>query len=283
MSVSLTVHALRVGSCHSLACLADRGAGLASAVFPATCALIAHPSRGWVLFDTGYSAHFFAATQRFPERLYRQLLPVALPPDEELTAQLARFGLTPADVGTAIVSHAHADHLSALRDLPNARIVANRTEIEALLRYRDAALRGVLHGCLPALLPEDWASRFDDAAAFAAVPLPAWMAPFAHGTDVFGDGSAIAVPLPGHTGGQIGLLIPDAGGRPVFLAADACWSLDACRAGRLPLVTFVNADRAQYRDTFFRLRALALREPSLAVLPSHCSAAWSAFEGSRTA
>ena len=283
MSVSLTVHPLRVGFCRSLACLADRGAGIAPVEFPAFCALIAHPSRGWVLFDTGYSAQFFSATRHYPERLYRQLLPVTLPESEELGVQLARLGVTLPDIGTVIVSHAHADHLSGLRDLPNARIVASAADVHALVQYRDAAMRGVLHGCLPALLPQDWASRFDDVERARAVALPPWMMPFAVGFDLFGDGSAIAVPLPGHTDGQIGLLVPDAGGRPIFLAADACWSLDACRAGRLPLATFVNANRARYEETFAQLRTLTLREPSLAVLPAHCAVAWGALRGARSA
>ena len=34
--------------------------------FPATVALLQHPTRGYILFDTGYAARFFQATKKFP-------------------------------------------------------------------------------------------------------------------------------------------------------------------------------------------------------------------------
>src|SRR5690606_24872738 len=92
----------------------------------------------------------------------------------------------------------------------------------------------------------------------------------------FADGSLLGVPLPGHSHGQLGLYIADADGRPVLLAADACYSLPACREGRLPpapTLWFSSADHQAYRRTFAALGALSLREPALAILPSHCSAA----------
>ena len=96
------LHLLRVGACRHLECMAARGGRWSPVEFPALCGLIRHPQRGWLLYDTGYSEHFFAATDTWPERLYRTALPVALPQDERLKSQLAGFGLTPADIGTVI-------------------------------------------------------------------------------------------------------------------------------------------------------------------------------------
>src|SRR5690606_26938577 len=101
-------------------------------------------------------------------------------------------------------------------------------------------------------------------------PLPAWMAPFESGLDLFADDSLLGVPLPGHSHGQLGLYIADADGRPVLLAADACYSLPACREARLPpapTLWFSSADHQAYRRTFAALGALSLREPALAILP----------------
>lgn len=250
--------------------------------FPAYCVLIEHPDRGWMLFDTGYARRFFPSTEPFPERLYRTILPVVLAEEEDLLAQMKSRGVEPRDVGTVIVSHYHADHVAGLRDFTNAHFIAGSMDTRALWcagnRWKDTA-----RGFLPALLPDDFASRVTDAESFPVVDLPVWMAPFALGFDLVGDGSIVAVPLAGHSLGQIGLLIADAGGRPVFLVADACWSMPACRAGSMPsrLLSFVHADARRYAETFFALRRLDAREPSVALLPSHCADSWSAFSDGR--
>jgi len=48
--------------------------------------VLRHPHHGIVLFDTGYSPHFMAATARFPQSLYRRVTPVhlAVSYDEEV-------------------------------------------------------------------------------------------------------------------------------------------------------------------------------------------------------
>jgi glyoxylase-like metal-dependent hydrolase (beta-lactamase superfamily II) len=275
---SVAIHPLRVGSCRHLDRIANRDGRWSLRTFPAYCVLIAHPTRGWMLFDTGYAPRFFPATQRLPQRLYRTLLPVSLPQEEELSAQLSRYRVQPADIATIVVSHYHADHVAGLRDFPNARFIAPAADTAALWRA-SSPWSDTMRGFLPALLPENFASRVTEAESFPAVDLPGWMAPFTIGFDLFADGSIIAVPLPGHSEGQLGVLIPDAQGRPAFLVADACWSMTACRAGSLPsrLTSFAHFDMRIYEQTFSRLRALSSRESALSLLPAHCADSWSAF------
>lgn len=276
MSASVNLHMLRVGACRHLECVAARGGRLAPVTFPALCGLIHHPTRGWILYDTGYADHFFNATESWPERLYRAVLPVDLPSSEVLATQLAQYGITPADIGTVIISHYHGDHVAGLRDFPNARFFAlradtRRLEVLAGKRWR-STLKGQLHG----LLPPDYFVRLNEADSCPLRALPEWMSPFNSGLDLFGDSSLLGVPLPGHSDGQLGLFIPNADGRPAFLVADACWSLPACREGRLPsrLALFINAERERFVQTFSNLRELALRESAIALLPSHCNVAW---------
>jgi glyoxylase-like metal-dependent hydrolase (beta-lactamase superfamily II) len=272
----VALHRLRVGACRHLECMAARGGRWTPVEFPALCGLIRHPTRGWLLYDTGYAGHFFSATDTWPERLYRAVLPVELPAAEILSVQLARFGLTPADIGTVIVSHYHGDHIAGLRDFPHARFVALRADTEHFAALAGKRWRATLGGHLPGLLPDDYHARVDAADACPRRDLPTWLAPFDTGFDLFGDGSLLGVPLPGHSLGQLGLFIPDADGRPAFLVADACWSLPALRAGRMPsrLALFINAERRRYAHTFNGLAGIARREPGVALLPSHCPAAW---------
>lgn len=279
MTPSVSLHILRVGSCRHLECMAARGGRLAPIDFPALCGLIHHPALGWILYDTGYSEHFFSATEPWPERLYRNALPVQLPPSEVLTTQLTQFGLTPADIAMVIVSHYHGDHIAGLRDFPNARFIALRADTHRLEALRGRRWRATLKAHLHSLLPIDFFSRLDAADACLSLPLPIWMSPFSCGLDLLGDGSLLGVPLPGHSDGQLGLFLPDADGRPVFLVADACWSLPACMEGRLPsrLALFFSAERERFSQTFFGLRELGLREPAISLLPSHCMTAWRSY------
>ncbi|MES2676595.1 MAG: MBL fold metallo-hydrolase [Pseudomonadota bacterium] len=271
---------LRVGQCRHLECIAARGGRLAMIDFPSFCGLIRHPTAGWLLFDTGYAEHFFHATARLPQRLYRTALPITLPKEEQLLNQLAGLGLAATDITSVIVSHYHGDHIAGLRDFPSATFFASKAATEEIQELSKSPWRATLSGKLPGLLPDNYLQRLSYIEQYPQIALPDWMLPFSQGFDLLGDASLIAVPLPGHSAGQMGLLIPDADGRPVFMAADACWSLDACREGRLPaaLTGLIAPHGKEYQQTFKQLGQLAKREPDIRILPSHCLNSWSQFK-----
>ncbi len=242
--------------------------------------MIAHPTAGHVLYDTGYSPHFFDATNPFPERLYRLLLPVELEPRESLAQQLPVHGVDPADVAIVLISHFHGDHVSGLRDFPRSRFVAMRADAERALSA--SRLGALAKGMLPDLLPAGFTSRLSFADDCPAVALPDWMQPFTAGYDLLGDRSLVGIALPGHSPAQLGLLLRAHDGRTYFLVGDACWSMPACLAGKLPsplVLRYVTDDRERYVRTFFAIRELALRQPDLTIVPSHCSRTWEALHG----
>ncbi|MBK9615143.1 MAG: MBL fold metallo-hydrolase [Uliginosibacterium sp.] len=275
----VSLHLLRVGACRHLECMAARGGSWSPVEFPALCGLIRHSEHGWLLYDTGYADHFFAATDSWPERLYRSALPVTLAQEGALKTQLACLGIGQNDIGTVIVSHYHGDHIAGLKDFPNARFIALRADTQHVTALAGRRWRATLGGYLPTLLPGDFLKRVTAADDCPTRDLPTWLAPFEKGFDLFGDGSLLGVPLPGHSHGQLGLFIADADGRPAFLIADACWSLPALREGRMPspLALLVNAERGRFVETFTGLRGIAQRECAVALLPSHCSIAWQEF------
>lgn len=275
----LSLEYLRVGQCRHLECIAARGGQWKMIDFPSMCGLIKHSTHGWILFDTGYSEHFHHASQKLPERLYRTMLPVSLPEEEKLTQQLKARGIQPEDISMVVVSHYHGDHVAGLRDFPNARFIASQNDTEEIAKLQSKPWTATLQGKLPKLLPEDFFSRLDYVERFSRISLPDWMHPFDLGCDLLGDGSLLAIALPGHSKGQIGLLAPDANGRPVFMVADACWSLLACKQARLPsvLARLAIANNAQYSSTFNAVGLLASRESALSVLPSHCTDSWKAY------
>lgn len=267
---SLTV--LRVGHCVHPECLALRGGAWRSATFPSLVGLIRHPDAGALLFDTGYAEHFMRATDPLPERLYRWVTPVTLPPEECLLPQLARHGLAAHEIRGVFASHLHADHIAGLRDLPRARIWCG----EAALRFargpgRVARLR---KATLVDLLPEDADARLTTVESQPRrAPPPGWTM-FGDGFDLLGDGSLRAVPLPGHARGHCGLLLRHEDDREVLLAGDATWRIDAGRTARGPsfATRALSDDWDAQHATLASLQAvLDAGDDGRVVLPSHCA------------
>lgn len=273
------LHLLAVGRCRHPEWVTIRGGGLRPIEFPALAALIVHPTIGPILYDTGYADRFETATTPFPERFYRWITPPSLPREEQLLTQLAALGVSATDVSRVLVSHLHADHVAGLRDLPVARFSALEADVAACMR--GSRVGRLMHGMLPALLPDDFTTRLDLADARPVRDLGPLWAPFARAYDLVGDGSLLGVPLPGHAPAQLGVLLRTEDDREVLLAADACWSARAVREGRRParLAGLVFDDWARYCQTLDGLVAVASRQPGLAIVPSHCAttiAAWQA-------
>lgn len=267
------VELLTVGHCLHCERIARSGGGWGRIRFPALAALIWHPKRGPMLYDTGYAEHFHHATEPFPERLYRWVTPPVLPPEQRLQAQLAARGLRLQDIGYVLISHFHGDHVAGLRDLDRARYICLREDLEDLRqRGRINALR---HGMLPALLPPDFEARADFAEARARIRLQgAWTAFGPEGVDLFDDGSVVAIALPGHSPRQMGLRLRDESGHELLLCADAAWSRRAWLAEEWPAwpARQIMADWPAYQRTVRALGRLARDMPELMILPSHCEA-----------
>jgi glyoxylase-like metal-dependent hydrolase (beta-lactamase superfamily II) len=277
MAKGVELHLLEVGYCRHPEWITIRGGSWRACRFPALSVLILHPEAGAILYDTGYADRFEAATSPIPERLYRWLTPVKLPPEQQLAAQLLRFGQHPNDIRRVLISHMHADHIAGLRDLPRARFTAIGADVDAVRRLGRVA--GVRKGFLAALLPPDFAARLDLADTCPSRELGTGWAPFSHGFDLVGDGTLVAVPLPGHSAAQMGLVVRGLDGRRCLLAADACWSVRAFREDRLPswLARPALHDWRAYRQTIGALGALARAQPELPIVPSHCAASIAAL------
>jgi glyoxylase-like metal-dependent hydrolase (beta-lactamase superfamily II) len=265
---------LKVGQCTHPECMAMRGGRWANAVFPALCALIEHPVRGLILFDTGYSTHFTDATAPFPERLYRWSTPVTLAPQDTLLCQLAAMGIQAADISHVIVSHFHGDHIAGLKDFPNARVIAMRADYDAI--RSKSRVGGLLRAYLPALMPDDIDSRMIFAEDLPTMQMPAELAPFERAVDLLQDGSIAGIHLPGHTRGQMGIVLRQTSHQLVFMVADACWSMPALKKNARPtwMAERLFDNAAKYRRTFDELRRVAAHPAAPDIVPSHCEQTW---------
>ncbi len=238
----------------------------------ALVALLEHPARGYVLFDTGYSyQRLMDATRAFPYYLYRRAAPFFTTSDESAASILSqRFGVRLEEIQTVIVSHFHPDHLSGLGDFPDARLVASDDG------YRKAArLNGfpaLIRGVLPDLIPPDFAARADLLPSeFAGEPLP-HLGP-TH--DLFGDGLLRVVRLPGHARGQIGLLVQVQRG-PVLFVADAAYTRRSIRenCSPHPITNLFTEGAKIVQETLLRLHRFAEERPDVCIIPTHCPEAY---------
>ena len=120
---------------------------------------------------------------------------------KELTARLAERDIAPSDIDRIILSHLHFDHVGGNEEVPDARVIVHQSE---------------------------WASAHDQRLIDYGVYNPA---DYDHGHeveqvegehDVFGDGSVVCLPTPGHTRGHQSLRIELESG-PVVLTGDCVY------------------------------------------------------------
>lgn len=271
-AVKVKFDLLKAGHCVHPECMAMRGGRWNAVEFPALVGLIEHPVLGCMLYDTGYSRHFMEATRGFPECLYRMATPPVLPPEEELLVQLEQRNIRAEEIGTILISHFHGDHVAGLRDFPKAGFVATKEEYQEMAgKGRAARLRSAF---LKDLLPGDFEERVRYAED--ADSINPELHGFSEGYDLFGDGSLVGVPLPGHVRSQLGVTLTDHLERRVFLIGDACWKMEGLSKRRMPspVAGLLFADSRRYAETFGKLANLHERDVELKIVPSHCLTTW---------
>lgn len=213
--------------------------------------LIFHPTAGPVLIDTGYTPEALSGDRRgWMLRLYGALLKPELNAAEQLLPVLRRFGASADDIRTVIVTHFHADHISGLSLFRNARFIANDA---AWARVKARTPRQNLrHGVFTELFPVDFQARLDGLSAKQQI---AARGDIPGGADLFGDGSVIAIDLPGHADGQFGLLLNGLE-RPLLYAVDVQWLVRALIESRTPgfPATLIAEDAAAIEPTSAMLR-----------------------------
>jgi glyoxylase-like metal-dependent hydrolase (beta-lactamase superfamily II) len=220
---------------------------------------------GIVLFDTGQDRASVTDPGYFPDGpagfLYRRLARFQVSGDDTLTAGLARLGYRPSDVTIAVISHLHEDHIGGVREIPQAELLVSSDEWRSLHRPL-AEPRGLLrdHIEVPGLRwsPVDFTPLEDPS-----------LAPFTAGRDLFGDGSLVLLPTPGHTPGSMSLLVRRPGAAPLLLVGDLTYDVHAFERGRTGGV----GSRRQLRRTRGKVLALRAGNPGMQILAAHDHAA----------
>jgi len=189
---------------------------------PVMAFLIAHPTRGHAVFDTGLR----------PDMDGRVLFgdyACSLPAGHDLASRLQAMDVDPAKIERLIASHSHFDHLAAADLLPSADLYIHAAECAQALEDH----------------PKSYGHR--------ALELGHRRVLTGESHDLFGDGSCELFATPGHTCGHQSLRVKRAGGYDV-LAGDACYFCETLEAvGVQPRPQ----DREVYVATLTRLRAMS--------------------------
>lgn len=248
---------LRCGTAIVPEWVAVRGGLLAPVEIAHSAVLIRHPQATF-LYDTGLSTdiYLYLANQSL---IFRKTL-ANFAFEQSLASHLQGRGLQRSDLDFALLSHLHWDHVSGIPDIPGVPLRINRIEY-------DAAQYGMLDaykGLVRHLMGDNPLELFE-------LNGPAYEG-FRNSYDLFGDGSIVLVPLPGHTAGNTGMFINRSNGPRLFLLGDAAWvAANYQRPATMhPLIwNTVSSDDATGRQTLVQLRHFAQAHPEIPLIAMH--------------
>lgn len=219
-----------------------------------TAVLVSHP-QGELLFDTGLGTQVDAQVDADmpwwagPFLRYQQPCPAV--------RQLAG-----RKIPRIILSHAHWDHVSGLVDFPDSEVWVTSAERQF-----------IASGTPPTIFPSQvhvppikWREYSFAPQAWLGYPLS---------LDLFGDGSAVLVPMAGHTPGSVGLFTRLASGRSLFFVGDTIWTtqaLDGAKEKSWFARQLADNDRDATAVQIRQLAQMASEMPQLQIVPAHDAA-----------
>lgn len=238
--------------------LAFAGGGFDTEVATHFSAVLVERGDERLLFDAGLGRR---AAEQYAADMPRWNRPFFRAPAEvqPVANQLAAAGLPP--IKRILLSHAHWDHASGLEDFPGAEVWLPAEEL-AVVQKPSASIAGAWPSQV-AGKPLTWVP-----VAFEAQPFEG----FERSLDLWRDGSAVLVPMSGHTPGSMGLFLRTASGKRFFFVGDVVWNAGALAEGAPKFWAarwLVDADVARTQATIERIRAALARDPALVVVPAH--------------
>jgi glyoxylase-like metal-dependent hydrolase (beta-lactamase superfamily II) len=212
---------------------------------PVSCALVRH-AKGNILFDTGCHPSVSEDPEGRWGGLAKMMTPL-MPPGVNVLSSLKAVGLGPGDIDVVVCSHLHPDHCGCNQFFKKAEFFVHARELEAA-KAEGAATTGYFR--------QDW----DHGLTTREVEVQ---------HDIYGDGQAVLVPLPGHTPGTMGLRIDLTNSGSFLLASDAVSLSQNLEQDTVPKNTW-NADL--YRRSFAEIRSM--KAQGTTVVCGHDASQW---------
>lgn len=264
----MTISAVPSGSTQSSAGQAFEGGRRDDKrTFVAGAILVDHP-KGKLLFDAGYGrdlAEHFKTAPAMMQAIIRPQLTTTV------AEQLAASGITTSSLKAVVLTHAHWDHVSGLEHFRNTPVWVSKAELDFIKGGdRSAEL-----------------ARRLGVASYRTFDFPdGGYLGFAESWDVFGDGSVVLVPAPGHTPGSIAAFVNTPDGKRYILVGDTAWQKEGVDLpAQKPMLAraLVDHDAAGTWAVLQKLHAARQAVPDLIVVPAHDDRVWKTLPALRPA
>lgn len=232
--------------------------------------LVRHP-KGDVLIDAGFSPNAEAQMNELPDAARDSGLQVVSGSKDRkpIIAAFSAVGEKPSGVARILITHAHYDHLGGAVELIAPIFVA---PAESEWMAEQAA-----H---PTITPPSLLTAVQPRVRSLAYKSGPYLG-FESGDDIYGDGTVVAVALPGHTPGSQGVFLT-LGQRKVFLIGDATDMLEAAVRGlpKNPVIRGATDSEPALADAQAkRIAEFHRAHPEIALVPAHDRAAYVAIFG----
>jgi len=226
-----------------------------------TAALVRHP-QGDVLIETGLGRTIESQFRQMPF-LFR--LATELVPSQPAADQLDAAGYDRKHLRYIVVTHAHWDHVSGVPDFPGVPVLVTPAE------HQFIADGGFANSTARSIDPSRWLDYAFDGGRYLG---------FDQSHDLYGDGSIVMVPAPGHTPGSVVVFVTLPGDTRYAFVGDLVWLREGIleREERPWLVrTALEHDPIALRQSLLRLSAIATRFPEITLVPSHDARGYAAL------
>jgi len=249
----MAVYALVTGVNHRVAAFGYRGGSLFERRdFSMAGTLIKHP-KGDLLIDSGFGRDIDQQFHTLPV-IFRAITFYSL--WQPAADQLRAAGYEQKSLHGILLTHSHWDHVSGLPDFPGVPVWVTAQEHEFIRRSGDMDFCKLFTGI-----------RYEEY-SFEGGPYLGFLA----NHDVYGDGSIVVVPAPGHTPGSVIVFVTLPSGTRYAFVGDLVYQLDGItqREERPWLVRRkADTDAEGNRENLLRMIALKERFPELKIVPAH--------------
>lgn len=227
---------------------------------PVSVYLIEHP-KGLILIDCGWHREMspngvfdrHAQIRSLGSRWLYRVNQGIIETGQTAVEQLAAIGIAPANLNCVLLTHLDCDHASGLRQLRGAKRILTAPE------ELDGARKGLISRIR-------FHPRWREGVCLETFCWNGTEGPAGKSFDFFGDGSLVAVNIPGHSEGLCAIKIKNATGRFVLLFSDGGYAEKSWKEMILPGICLDK--QKQYRSLEW-IREQSLNPNCVASLASH--------------